>query len=338
MEPVVEPVVEPVAPRPAAPRPVAAEPAAAARSSAPVRERLGGLTRRQWAAAAVVAGFALFGFFAAVVLGARAIAGTDVVERFLLRYPGEYHLPAWAPVGLPAWLGWQHFFNGLLILLIIRSGLQVRTERRAPAMWASRRQPGRKVSLTIWAHQALDVLWLLNGLMFAVLLFATGQWVRIVPTSWEVFPNALSAALQYATLDWPSENGWVNYNSLQQLAYFLTVFVAAPLAAVTGVRMSSVWPARWTGLSRRYPVGVARALHLPTMLYFVGFIVVHVGLVLATGALRNLNHVYAAQDGPGWAGFWFFAASLLVVAGAWVAFRPALLAPVARLFGTVTRS
>ena len=74
--------------------------------------------------------------------------------------------------------------------------------------------------------------------LFFVLLFVTGQWMRIVPTSWDVFPNALSAALQYVSLDWPTENGWVNYNSLQLLAYFVTVFIAAPLAIVTGMRMS----------------------------------------------------------------------------------------------------
>ncbi|WP_218157734.1 hypothetical protein [Saccharopolyspora shandongensis] len=28
---------------------------------------------------------------------------------------------------------------------------------------------------------------------------------------------------------WPTENGWVHYNALQQLAYFTTVFVAAAL-------------------------------------------------------------------------------------------------------------
>jgi hypothetical protein len=36
---------------------------------------------------------------------------------------------------------------------------------------------------------------------------------------------------------------------------------------------------------------VAWAVHLPVMLYFVGFILVHVTLAMATGALRNLNHM-----------------------------------------------
>ena len=43
-----------------------------------------------------------------------------------------------------------------------------------------------------------------------------------------MFPNALSVVIQYLSLDWPTENGWVAYNGLQLFAYFVTVFVAAP--------------------------------------------------------------------------------------------------------------
>ena len=73
------------------------------------------------------------------------------------------------------------------------------------------------------------------------------------------------------------------------------------------------------------------------MLYFVLFVIVHVTLVLATGALRNLNHMYATQDNGGWTGFWYFAASLVVIVVAWVAARPVLLRPVASLMGKVSR-
>jgi thiosulfate reductase cytochrome b subunit len=224
-----------------------------------------------------------------------------------------------------------------LMVLIIRSGLQVRRDQRPSAFWASRGNRKEKISLASWFHQCLDILWLINGAVFIVLLIATGQWMRIVPTSWEVFPNALSAALQYLSLQWPTENGWVSYNSLQQLAYFMTVFVAAPLSFISGVRMSGAWPKDAPTLNRIYPVEVARKIHFPVMLYFVAFIIVHVGLVLATGALRNLNHMYGAQDAVNWVGFWIFLASMLLIAGAWVAARPLILAPIARLFGTVTR-
>ncbi|WP_336659846.1 cytochrome b/b6 domain-containing protein [Leucobacter sp. USHLN153] len=271
---------------------------------------------------------------ALLVLVARTLVRVSVVADFMTRYPGEYEIAA-AP-GIPAWVGWQHFLNVFLIVLIIRSGLHVRSEQRPPAYWTSRRRPSVKISLTLWWHLSLDVMWLLNGAVFMVLIFTTGHWQRIVPTSWEVFPNAVSAVLQYASLDWPTEHGWANYNSVQQLAYFTTVFIAAPVAAVTGFRMSGWWPKRAEKLSRAFPIEWARRVHFPVMLYFVVFIVVHVVLVLTTGMLRNLNHMFAAQDAATWTGFWVFLASLVVIAAGWYIARPALVAPVARLFGSVS--
>ncbi|GEK79016.1 cytochrome b/b6 domain-containing protein [Agrococcus baldri] len=278
---------------------------------------------------------AIVGLATIVVAIARWIAGLEPVAAFIQQYPGTYDLPEGAPVGLPAWLNWSHFFNLLLIALIIRSGLQVRGERKPPAYVTSKRT-GHKASITVWLHTSLDVLWVVNGIVFVILLFATGQWMRIVPTSWEVFPHAISAGLQYATLEWPLEDGWVNYNSLQQLAYFATVFLAAPLAIITGVRMSGWWPKGRERLDRAYPIEWARAVHFPTMLYFVAFIVVHVLLVFTTGALRNLNHMFAAKADDDWLGFILFAGAMLVVAAAMVAARPALLSPIASRFGTVS--
>jgi thiosulfate reductase cytochrome b subunit len=309
----------------------------------PTPERKGPFTRAQWAGIVIVGGGALLYAAAMAVFAVRWLLSTTWGVDFLEAYPGEYHLPEGAPVGLPAWLGWQHFFNVFLMVLIIRTGLRVRTEKRPTAFWSPRGNSRRKISLNIWFHQSLDLLWIINGLVFVVLLFVTGQWMRIVPTSWEVFPNAISAVLQYISLDWPTENGWVNYNSIQQLAYFTTVFIAAPLAILTGVRMSGVWPKDNAALTKAYPIEWARAVHFPVMLYFVAFIAVHVFLVFATGALRNLNHMYAAQGSvdpnayaDNWTGFWFFVASLVVIAAAWIAARPLVLAPIARLFGTVS--
>jgi thiosulfate reductase cytochrome b subunit len=359
-EPALEPVVAPepalapvaaaapaVAPAPVAagapaPRRTPMQPprrpvAASARPAAePWPKLYGPYSRAEWAAALVIGGFGLLLAATGVVVVVNWLLGLAPMQDFLARYPGEYHLPESAPIGIPAWIGWQHFFNVFLIVLIIRSGLQVRTQKRPTAFWSPRWNPKRKISLPLWFHQSLDILWLVNGAVFVVLLFMTGQWMRLVPTSWEVFPNALSALLQYLSLDWPTENGWVNYNSLQQIAYFVTVFIAAPLAVITGVRMSGLWPKNAKTLNRIYPVEWARAVHFPVMLYFVLFIIVHVGLVFATGALRNLNHMYASQDVVNWTGFWIFVASLVVIAAAWVAARPLVLAPIARLFGKVS--
>lgn len=260
------------------------------------------------------------------------------------QYPGESTLPADAPVGFPAWLAWQHFLSSFFLLLIIRTGWNVRTNRRPAAYWTRRntgllrtKNPPLRISLDLWLHLSLDALWVLNGLVFYVLIFSTGQWTRIVPVHWDVFPNALSAALQYASLNWPTENGWVNYNALQLLAYFSVVFIASPLALITGLRLSGAWPRNTTRLNALYPLRVARAVHLPVMYFFVAFIVVHVTLVLSTGALRNLNHMYAVRNDESWVGFWFFAASVVVMVVAWVLMRPVVLRPIAALTGSVSR-
>ena len=315
-------------------QPAAPAPAPAAKASPRRGFRLPESTVARW----VLGGVALIVVAAIVVLIARWLVGLDGVKDFLTTYPGETELPETAPVGIPTWLAWQHFFNVFFMVLIVKTGWQVRTQKRPPASWTPKWQPGgRKISLTLWTHQSLDLLWLTNGLIYIVLLFATGHWLRIVPTSWEVVPNALSAALQYASLDWPTENGWVNYNSLQLIAYFATVFIAAPLAIITGVRMSGLWPKKAPRLNKIYPIEIARAIHLPVMFYFVAFTIVHVTLVLATGALRNLNHMFGGQDAVNWLGFIIFVVSLLVIVGGWFAARPIVVAPIAGLFGKVGR-
>jgi thiosulfate reductase cytochrome b subunit len=339
-------VTAPRGPRPPLTAPRTVWPGRAATHRPPARpepRRIGPFTRGQWAGAVVVGGAALLVAAALAVTLVRFLLSLDGMRDFVAAYPGEYHLPEGAPVGIPAWLNWQHFLNVFLMVFIIKTGLQVRREKRPTIFWAPRRDKKGRISLALWFHQSVDVLWLANGVVFVILLFATGQWMRVIPTSWEVFPNAVSAILQYISLDWPTENGWVNYNAVQQLSYFTVIFLAAPLAALSGWRMSGVWPKGNQTLSRIVPVEWARRVHFPTMLFFVAFIAVHVFLVLATGALRNLNHMYAAQGSTdpvayadNWTGFWWFAASMVVIVGAVAAARPMVLAPIARLFGTVS--
>jgi thiosulfate reductase cytochrome b subunit len=342
------PVARPAAPapeaQPAAPaleaQPAAAPAARPAAVEKPVKPKAearlyGSRTLGQWIKLVVL--FSVGGVAAAaiLVLAARGVTTLPGVPEFLERYPGAYDLPDTVEPGFPWWAQWAHFLNIFLMVLIIRSGYQVRTQQKPPAYWTPKRG-GKKISINLWLHQSLDILWLANGLIFVVLLFASGRWMRIVPSSWEAVPNALSALLQYMTLDWPVETGWVNYNSLQQIMYFVVVFIAAPVAAITGARMSEFWPKNAKTLNKIYPLEVARAVHFPTMLFFVLFILIHVFLVFATGALRNLNHMFGGTDVVNWAGFWLFAAAIAITAAGWYAARPLVLAPIAKRFGQVS--
>jgi thiosulfate reductase cytochrome b subunit len=278
-----------------------------------------------------------------IVVIARWMRELPAVADWVTRYPGVAPLPEGAPVGTPAWVAITHFLNLFFMVLIIKSGLAVRNTRRPSGHWTRRLpppRPGRRpttITLEQWFHVSLDVLWLVNGTIFAVLLLTSGRWVRLVPTSWDVVPNAASAALQYLSLQWPHENGWIAYNALQLLAYFGTVFLLAPAAALTGVRLSALWPKDKPALDRLYPIERARAVHYPVMLLFVVFIVTHVVMVATTGVLRNLNHMFALRDDTSWFGLGVLALAVILVVTAWVAARPVVLRPLAALTGKVTR-
>ena len=287
---------------------------------------------------------------------AKGMRGLPAVQDFMHTYPGVSELPRDAPVGFPEWLGWQHFLNLFFMIFVIRSGLTILTDH--PRLYWSRHStpgkdwfriqkpvpsdplytakedsitlpdgvglPGRRhsIGLARWWHLGIDTLWLANGIVFFVLLFTTGQWMRLVPLHWDVLPNAVSVAIQYLSLDWPTESGWSNYNSLQLLAYFITVFIAAPLALMTGLGMSPALSTRFRRISSLFSIQFARSVHFLVLCWFVLFVVVHVALVVTTGALRNLNHMYAAQDAESWTGFCVFFASMVIVIVAWIAATP----------------
>ena len=291
------------------------------------------------------------------VAAAKGLRNVPAVERFIARYSGTIKAArGTATPGLPMWVGVQHFFNLFLLIFIIRSGLQIlsdhprlywtrhstpgkdwfRIQKPVPKdpLWTAKQDsislprqvglPGirHSIGLARWWHLGTDSLWLLNGLVFYVLLFTTSQWRRVVPTTWAVFPNAVSVLIQYLSLHWPTENGWVAYNSLQLLAYFITIFVAAPLALITGLGMSPALSTRFKRISRVLSIQTARSLHFLVLVWFLVFIVSHVTLVFATGLLNNLNHVYAARNDDSWIGFAVFAASMVVVIVGWVAATP----------------
>lgn len=311
-----------------------AKAAKAAKQKAPARQ-FRGKTVAQWGKLAGLWGGGAIVAAGIAVLAARGVTTLPGVPEFMAKYPGEYALPEFVEDGFAGWARWQHFFNFFLMALIVRSGLLVRQQTKPDAFYTPKKG-GKKVSIYLWLHTSLDIFWVVNGVIFVVLLFTTGHWARIVPTSWEVIPNALSAGLQYATLEWPHEDGWHNFNSLQQIMYFTVVFIAAPLAIITGVRMSEWWPKDAEKLNRLYPAPVARKIHFPVMLFFVFFTIVHVFLVFATGFRKNLNHMFLGTPVESWGGFlWFAAAILVTAAGVWAA-RPLVLAPVAGAFGKVS--
>jgi thiosulfate reductase cytochrome b subunit len=237
------------------------------------------------------------------------------------------------PHGFPAWLRITHYVNFLFLVLLVRSGLQILADhprlywnvhctpgtewlRLTPVevpqdrVWTAKDDsrylspwvgvPGYRHTIGMARHwHFLSVLfWVGNGLIFAVLLFATGQWKRLVPSSWQIVPDAWAVWVHYATFHLPLEpNGFYRYYALQQLSYFGVVFVLAPLAMLSGPSMSPALTNRfswypWLPGNRQ----IGRSLHFLVMCAFVLFVIGHVAMVAITEFVRNMNHIVVGTD------------------------------------------
>jgi sulfoxide reductase catalytic subunit YedY len=273
------------------------------------------------------------------------------VRAFITRYSGIAQAAPSVDSGFPWWLRLQHFLNMLFMMFIIRAGIQIladhprlywkrdctpgtewfRFQRAVPTgrIWTSKDDsvtlptwlgiPGLRHTIgpARWWHFSVNMLWTINGIAFYALLFSTDQWRRLVPLTWNVFPDALSTAIQYASLDFPVDQSWTRYNGLQQLSYFITVFVAAPTSIVTGLLQGPGIANKlgWTGrvLNRQ----LARSIHFMSFSWFVFFIAAHGTMVFVTGLRQNTNHMFGGVKDGAWVGAVPFVLAMAVIAAAW---------------------
>ncbi len=158
--------------------------------------------------------------------------------------------------------------------------------------------PGRaKIGIGRAWHGLVTTLWVLNGLIYVALLFGTGQWRRLIPTSWDVFPDAWDSLKIYAGFGVPSIEHFQPYDALQQLMYTFVVFVLAPLMIVTGPVMSPAVVGRYPWYPKLFGGRqAARSLHFIGMAIFVVFAIMHVALVLVVHPEHNLVHMMMGKE------------------------------------------
>lgn len=257
-----------------------------------------------------------------------AMMGLPAVSPLVPAPPG-----ASTPQGFPPWLRVTHYVNFLFLVLLVRSGLQILMDhprlywnvhctpgtewlRLTPVevptdrAWTAKDDsrylspwiglPGDRHTVGMARHwHFLSVLfWLANGFVYVALLFGTGQWERLVPTSWHVVPDAWAYFVHYVTFHLPPEaDTFRHYNPLQQLSYFGVVFVLAPLAMLTGPSMSPAFTNRF----KWYPAlpgnrQIGRSIHFLVMCAFVIFLVGHVAMVVLTGFAGNMNHIVVGAN------------------------------------------
>ena len=260
------------------------------------------------------------------------------------------------PHGFPFWIRWSHFSNMFFLFMLIRSGLSILMDH--PRLyWNDNCTPGTEWMRFTPIKVPKDRVWtakddaryispivstpgyrhtvgvarswhfitvygfVLTGIFFVIGLLTSTQWERLVPTSWDVFVQAWNTFVLYANFHFPPEpNGFYGYNALQQLAYFATVFVMAPLAILTGMAMSPALVNRFPLYTRIFGGRQgARSIHFLVLVGFIGFIVVHVTLVALTGFQRNMNHIVLGTDDLGSSGMILGFIGIALVMLSWVA-------------------
>ena len=219
-----------------------------------------------------------------------------------------------------------HFINLFAIILLIRSGLHILADhpllywtdhtkrdnywlkfgkKKMPKdkLWTAHDEAERigHYALPGGAHKEFGmarnwhfigaIIWIITGAVYYAYMLFSGEWRRLIPTSWDVFPSAWQDIVNYLTFNIPPESAFNPYDSLQQLSYAFVVFVMAPLMILTALAMSPAFTNRFP----RYTLlfggkrQVARSLHFIGMLMFSGFIVVHVAMVALVHFYRNVK-------------------------------------------------
>jgi methionine sulfoxide reductase catalytic subunit len=228
----------------------------------------------------------------------------------------------------PLWLRGTHFLNFLFLSLLIRSGIEILsahprfywndhctpgsewlkfTKKRRPTgrLWTASDEessfpsvialPGREnLGLGRHWHFLADLAWLLTGLVYITMLFVAPEWRRLIPTSWQIVPDAGRAMLSYLTLHIVEAPG--RYNALQQLAYTAVIFLLAPFSIATGVAMSPAVAARFPWYIKIFHGRQgARSLHFLALCGFILFFIGHVALVVLHGFRQGLATIVLGE-------------------------------------------
>lgn len=257
------------------------------------------------------------------------------------------------------WAGVSHFINLLLMVFLFRSGLEILascpklywkddclpgtewlelTRRKLPENrpWFSLEEeeswspwlslPGEKnLGIGRLWHFLAAWFWILNGVVYVALLFATGEWRRLVPTSWQIIPDALHVAWVYLHFQLPPRGE--PFNALQQLSYFSAVFLLGPFMIVTGVAQSPAIEARFPRLIKLLGSRQgARSLHFLGFAALLAFTGVHVFLAVIEGFAGNVDWlIHGSRTGQRLFSFTVFGIELaLVVVAQIVATRVSL--------------
>ena len=238
------------------------------------------------------------------------------------------------PGFFPMWVVITHFLNLFFMLLLFRSGFEVLSafpklywhddsppgrewlrlsktaygaDSRKP--WSSLDEeeswsplvalPGKKnLGLGRHWHFMSIQFWILTGAVYIVMVFVTGYWHYLVPQHWSLVPDSIKSIGVYLQFELPAKIPGQPFEPAQKLAYFIVIFIMAPLQIASGAAMSPSVLARfpWYGKLFGGKQG-ARSVHFLLMCAFAAFIVVHTAMVIVHGVPKEFAAIVLGDPG-----------------------------------------
>jgi thiosulfate reductase cytochrome b subunit len=139
---------------------------------------------------------------------------------------------------------------------------------------------------------------LFNGLAYLGYGILAGHfWRDLVPNADQLTVAHLQREIaDHARLRFPKGEEARRYNALQKMAYLTVIFLLLPLMIVTGATMSPGVDAAFPWLADLFGGRqTARTIHFVTAFCIVGFVVIHLLAVLASGLWNNLRSMVTGR-------------------------------------------
>jgi thiosulfate reductase cytochrome b subunit len=207
----------------------------------------------------------------------------------------------------PAWVRLAHWLNVVAVAVLLMSGLNI-LAAHPHLYWGLRSTfadpwfspptipawamipPGRDLAQARHWHFLFAWVFVANGLAYLLLGFITRRFGRRLWPTGEDLRGFWPTVVEHARFHFPKDDRARAYNVIQKLTYVAMTLIVLPLMLVTGLSMSPGFNAVG-GVLLELMGGrqSARTLHFISAGLIVGFIVIHVGLVIWTGLGNNLR-------------------------------------------------
>jgi thiosulfate reductase cytochrome b subunit len=207
----------------------------------------------------------------------------------------------------PVWVRLGHWLNVIAVVVLIMSGLNILLAH--PHLYWGLRSTfadpwvsippipdaflipqGRNLAEARSWHFLFAWIFVLNGLAYLALGVVSRRFGRrLWPTRGDL-KGIGPSIVEHARFHFPTDDHARAYNVIQKLTYLAMILVVLPMMLITGLSMSPGFNAIG-GVLLEIMGGrqSARTLHFISAALIVGFIVIHVGLVIWTGLFNNMR-------------------------------------------------